>query len=452
MNYQQLKMLDREDAIKIITPEGFKIDTKSLNLFPTLPEVIVFGGEYWKTNDLIANFIIEYVQPINEIDICEFLQEIAYKISSDDTLSSSELRKNVHIDYSIIFDQYNRMLRRNPDTLFDWAESKATFIWFEYILLKRREQQFKKILKVQDNEALSEISARIKQIYNFSDIEMIYLKYFCSQAKVDDLDASLNTFIYLWSKEKFTGKTTVSEYICSFLNGESSKNCESHKSELKRELQLERFDIPNAISSRCTLLDEAGFHDMTKTYDKLKSMITSNSCSIEYKYKNSKRTKKCFRNYIMSSNNDPIWFVKDESERRILSIHFNRPEQTSFEELEKIWYQFVLECNYSTKKLEAIYHEIIMPNSQSGDVKHLMTELGDILSHEKISGCNTLGYFSVSNIMLFPEIIAQKIPRNIVKDVLIRLYGQPDSSQRFYKLRRVNADLQDIQKEIELPF
>jgi hypothetical protein len=452
MTYNDLKKLDRNKAIRMILQDDIKIDTKIENMFPDAPDVIVFGGEYWKTNDLIANFISKFVQPANENDICEFLQDIAYRISSDTTLSNNELRKNVYIDYSIIFDQYNRMIRRNPDTLFDWAESKATFIWFEYILLKRREQQFKKILKVQDNEKLSQISARVKQIYGFSDIEMIYLKYFCSQSKVDDLDASLNTFIYLWSKEKFTGKTTVSEYICSFLNGESSKNCESHKSELKRELQLERFDIPNAISSRCTLLDEAGFHDMTKTYDKLKSMITSNSCSIEYKYKNSKRTKKCFRNYIMSSNNDPIWFVKDVSERRILSIHFTKPERISFEELEKIWYEFVLECNYSVAKLEAMYHEIIMPNSQSGDVKHLMTELSDILSHEKISNCNNTGYFSVSNIMLFPEIVVQKIPRNIVKDVLIRLYGQPDSSQRFYKLRRVECDLQDIQKEIELPF
>jgi hypothetical protein len=154
----------------------------------------------------------------------------------------------------------------------------------------------------------------------------------------------------------------------------------------------------------------------------------------------------------MSSNNDPIWFVKDESERRILSIHFNKPEQTSFEELEKLWYKFVLECNYSVKKLEAIYHEIIMPNSQDGDVKYIMTELKDILSIEKIGACTSTGYFSVSNIMVFPEIILQKLPRNIVKDVLIKLYGQPDASQRFYKLKRLNCNLDDIQKEINLPF
>jgi hypothetical protein len=451
MNYEQLKVLDRDDAISMVIPKGEKINTQIRQLFPHNPEVIIFG-DYWKTNDLIADFINKYVKPENEQKICEFLQDIAYSISSDRVLSNNEARKNVNIDYSIIFDQYNRMLRRNPDTLFDWAEAKATFIWFEYILFKRREAQFIQIVKEQDNEKLSEISSQIKKIYNFSDLEMIYLKYFCSQSKIDGLDASLNTFIYLWSKEKFTGKTTVSEYICSFLNGENRKNCESHKSELKRELQIERFDIPNAISSRCTLLDEAGFHDMTKTYDKLKSMITSNSCSIEYKYKNSKRTKKCYRNYIMSSNNDPIWFVKDESERRILSIHFNKPEQTSFEELEKLWYKFVLECNYSVKKLEAIYHEIIMPNSQDGDVKYIMTELKDILSIEKIGACTSTGYFSVSNIMTFSEIILQKLPRNIVKDVLIKLYGQPDASQRFYKLKRLNCNLDEIQKEINLPF
>lgn len=451
MNYEELKKIDRYDAIKMVIPKDTKIDTRLDNSFPDEPEVIIFGG-YYKQTESVAQFITEFVNPKKEEDIRLFLEDIAFSISEDRTLDSAELRKNVYTSYSIMYDQYNRMVRRNPDALSDWASSRATYIWFEYILMKRREQQFIKIIKSQDNDALNEITAKIKKIYNFTDIEIIYLKYFCSQAKLSDLDASLNTFLYLWSKEKKTGKTTVSEYICSFLNGETSKHCESHKSELSREMQMGRFDIPNAISSRCTLLDEAGFHDMTKTYDKLKSMITSNSCSIEYKYQSSKRTKKCYRNYIMSSNNDPVWFVKDESERRILSIHFKRPTQTSWDELERIWYQFVLECNYSAEKLEAIYNEIIMPNAQAGDVHYLMTELKDIISFDRINNLNTYSYFSVSNVMLMPEIQAQKVPRNIIKDVLVRLYGQPDGSQRFYKKNRVDASLDDLQKAIELPF
>jgi hypothetical protein len=229
--------------------------------------------------------------------------------------------------------------------------------------MKRRSEQFKNILKEQEDKELIKISKKIQQIYSFTEMEMIYLQYFCSQSKLDDLDPSLNTLIYLWGKQKKTGKSTVSAYICSFLNGETKRNEEPHKSELKNEMQLERFAMPKAMTSRCTLMDEGGFFDMKKTYDIFKAKITSNSCEIEYKYKNSKRTKKCWRNYIMTSNIDPIYFIQDEEERRVLPIHFNRPENVSFSELEMIWYKFVLECNLDVDRLTKIYNEIILPQS-----------------------------------------------------------------------------------------
>jgi len=456
MEYETLKELDRENAIQKVTPEGTKLNSTIVNQFPEYPDVIVFGGNYWKSNELISDFIDRYIDPKSETDISSFLQEIAYRIVSDPGLAEQETRKNKNIDYQLIYRQHYS-LYRSPDMLFDWSESKGTFIWFEHILPKRRQKQFAKIIKDQDDEKLTEISDRIKKIYNFSDLEIIYLQYFCSQTKLDDLDPSLNTVLYLWSKEKMTGKTTISEYICSFLNGECKKNADAHKSNLGREMQLGRFDIPTAINSRCTILDEAGFHDMTKVYDKFKSMITSNTCEVEYKYKSSHRPKKCHRNYLMTSNFDPIIFVKDEEERRILSIHFTKPEQTSFEKLEKIWHEFVFECNFSKLKLESIYQESILPNSQAGDIKYVMMELKDILSKDRITACTPSGYFSVSNIMLFPEIITQKTPRNVVKEVLMRLYGEPDKCQRFYKGRReIQGDVEDIlseeNKKIELPF
>jgi hypothetical protein len=98
-----------------------------------------------------------------------------------------------------------------------------------------------------------------------------------------------------------------------------------------------------------------------------------------------------------------------------------------------------------------------LPNSQAGDIKYVMMELKDILSKDRITACTPSGYFSVSNIMLFPEIITQKTPRNVVKEVLMRLYGEPDKCQRFYKGRReIQGDVEDIlseeNKKIELPF
>ena len=447
MTYQELKELDRLDAIRMVLPPEFKIEDRHLYSFPWKSEVIVFGGNYWRSNESIAQFVEEFVNPQTEKDIKEFFEDIVYSIVSDPHLSNSELIKQVNVDYKLLYKQHYA-LYNNPDKVYDWAEAKGTFIWFDSILRNRREKQFVNIKKELDLHALEDISKQIKKVYKFSDAEITYLQYFCSQAKLDELDASLNTFLYMWSNEQYTGKTTVASYICSFLNGEKKRNAEPHTSKLKIEMQFDRFANPKATVSRCTLIDEGGFYDMSKVYDDFKQLITSNSCEIEYKYKVGNRTRRCFRNYIMTSNIDPIYFVQDEKERRILSIHFTQPEEMDFAEIEKMWHKFVLECNLTVLRLEDLYRNFIHPNSQVGELKNVMLELKDIFSKQRIDTCNPQTYFSVSNIMSFNEVTTQKkITRKIVKDVLVKLYGQPDKNQRFYKLNRVvQAD-----DEIELP-
>lgn len=58
---------------------------------------------------------------------------------------------------------------------------------------------------------------------------------------------------------------------------------QNRKSKLSTELQFNKFDRPKAIYNRCTMMNDGGFHDMTKSYDVFKQSITSNSCEIEYK-------------------------------------------------------------------------------------------------------------------------------------------------------------------------
>ena len=80
-----------------------------------------------------------------------------------------------------------------------------------------------------------------------------------------------------------------------------------------------------------------------------------------------------------------------------------------------------------------------------------MLELKDIFSKQRIDACNSQTYFSVSNIMSFNEVTTQKkITRKVVKDVLVKLYGQPDKNQRFNKLNRVVQADDDV--ELPLPF
>lgn len=455
MTFDELNALEKIEAVKMVVPENVELKEKDLHKFPDDPAVIVYVGNYSESDDQFCEFIEKFDTPDSEIDVQNFLEVISKKIVKDPILSDKETIKNVDITYSIVFDQYNRLIRRSPDSLHDWAEAKGTFLWYDSILPKRRHKQFLKIKKVQDNEAMEDISSKIKKIYGFADLEITYLQYFCSQSKLDDLDPSLNTMLYLWSKEQYTGKTTVASYICAFLNGENSRDVDAHKSDLNTELQMDRFDIPNAVSSQCTLIDEGGFYDMSKTYESFKQMITSNSCKIEFKYKSSKRNKSCHRNYIMTSNIDPIRFVKDETERRLLALHFKRPEDIGFTELEKLWKKFVYECNLSAIKLESIYKEVIRPNAQVGEVSHIMIELADILTETKINNCVpiTQASFSISNVQTISEvyILKDKFTRNVIKEVLIKLYGEPDKQQRFYKSRRGINGFGKISDE-ELPF
>jgi 5-methylcytosine-specific restriction endonuclease McrA len=63
-------------------------------------------------------------------------------------------------------------------------------------------------------------------------------------------------------------------------------------------------------------------------------------------------------------------------------------------------------------------------------------ELVDTFSRERINNCSVGSYFSISNVMTFQEVIEQKLSRKVVKEMLIKLYGEPDMCQRFYKSRR----------------
>lgn len=448
MDYGELKKIDKHTAMKIAVEGEFDFHAYK-NSFPDSPAVIVYGSMAWESVDKTIDFINEYVNPKSEKELHRFLEDICKEIVGDERLDSNDYRQQLLVQYRMLYKQHLPLFG-GPNKLTEWAESYGTYIWYSSILKERRQKQFLKIIKEHEQDKLDAVSAKIKSIYKFTDKEILYLQYFCSQTKCDDLDPTLNTMLYLWSNTKGTGKTTVGSYLCSFLNGESDNNTSGHTSELHIELQFDKFDIPNATQSRCTLIDEGGFADMSKSYNKFKQTITMNTCKVEFKFKSGKKPLRCYRNYILTDNDDPIYFVKDEDERRILSIHFKSPKRISWEELKEMWFTFVLECNLPASKLEEIYTSVIMPNSQAGEIKNIMTELVDIFTEHRINLVNgTTTHFSVAHVMSFNEIQTQKISRQTVKKVLTKMYGEPDSHQRFFKSNRKESF--SIEQE-DLPF
>ena len=448
MTYEELKKIDREEAIKIVTGNT-DVKRSDFSDFPDRPDVIVFGGGYCDSEREIVKFIEKYIEPKNEFQVQDFLGDISLRITRDRILSDKDALKKTLVRYQQLYRMYDSLFA-SPTKRIDWSTAYGTYMWYNYIVKERREAQFKNIVKEHDQSALDEISKKIKRVYKFSDREILYLQYFCSQAKRDDLDPSLNTILYLWSKAQMTGKSTVSAYLTSFLNGESTKNPDDHMSTLEKEMQKNRFDIPNAVLSRCTALDEGNSQIMIENYEKFKQMITMNSCSVEFKHKSGFRSMRCFRNYIANSNIDPIYVIQGETERRLIPVHFKLPEHVEWDELEKMWKNFVLECNFSNVKLESIYREVIRPNAQIGDISNEMMELMEVLTEYRMTTIGTSSTFALIHVMSIDEVkYNKKLTREIVEQVLIRMYGEPDKSRRFYKSNR-KPNLGD--KEESLPF
>ena len=110
------------------------------------------------------------------------------------------------------------------------------------------------------------------------------------------------------------------------------------------------------------------------TWKNLMTILSKRShrivAKVEYKYKIGHRERRCYRNYLFTSNTRPEFFVQDEDERRMLSIHFKKPKKLTSDELFEMWYTFVFECNLPAEKLNRIYLGIVLPlNSQVRRVK-----------------------------------------------------------------------------------
>jgi len=453
MTYTQLEDLTAIEAVEMVAGD-VNVDSEVLAQIPTSPLVIIFGWKYWSSNKLIAEFVDEYVNPKDEGELADFFHYLGLTINRDPKLYKADSLKLMNIDYQLLYQQH-RGLFRSPEMLDDWANNRSVYVWFDQILPEKRRVQFQKILKEQNDAALEEATKQIREVYSFSDLEITYLQYFCSQTKLDGFDTSLNIMLYVWSKLKGTGKSTVVAYITSFLNGEEKRNQTPHESKLTFEMQNGRFDIPKAVTSRCTMLDEGGYFDMAKSYNVFKSMITGNSCEVEYKFKVGRVPKKCHRNYAATSNVDPKYFVKDEDERRIGAIHMQPPKKKlTKNELDVLWRNFVLECNLSEDVLTTLYWDVLCKNPQAGEVKDVMTELRHILTKERIDvACGGKPYFVILNLMSFPEIRDQKTSRETIKQVITQMYGEADNQQRFFKINRKAQDYElERVPEPEVPF
>lgn len=221
----------------------------------------------------------------------------------------------------------------------------AESVWWGEIAQQQLKVKTDKLFAIEPcPKKYKEVAARVKEIWQFSDNEIDAFRYFVCQTRREKHNPSLNKSLFLWSGAKQTGKTTVARALAAILNGEESLDGGKFESTFNKEMQINDHDLPLAAQYNCVILDEAMPKDSSKSYGRVKAMLTSNSCSYNQKYGRI-ISMKAKRFYIYTSNDDISDFIQDTSERRFIQILMNKmPKQISFDEIYEIWKAFAQNC------------------------------------------------------------------------------------------------------------
>lgn len=319
------------------------------------------------------------------------------------------------------------------------AERIAELAWYGELAEKRLKEKTDRIFNVKpDPEKYKKASEKLQKVWGFSDIEIDAFRYFICQSRAENHNPSLNKSLYLFSGKKKTGKTTVARAIASVLNGdEKLADATKYESSFNRELQIGAHDLPMAAQYNCVILDEAMPKDSRKTYGRVKSMMTSNSCTYNQKY-GKIITVPAKRYYIYTSNDDISEFVQDSSERRFIQINMERvPRQISFEKIYDYWKEFAQHCEPEENWQDWYdsFEDVVgIEKKEVGSFKDDLLSDGAIL--QAISNTSnytiTLKFFSDLMIVGKPT----RDERKLLKKALEEVIGEPNG----YRWNRLEVE------------
>lgn len=181
---------------------------------------------------------------------------------------------------------------------------------------------------------------RLTACYGLSDIDEKKLHFFVCQVRAGrDFPDSLRRMLYVWGKKKKTGKTTLAKALVCVLNGsEDMERYAYFTTTLQTEMQIKGFAVPKIAECRCAMMDECFFFDMSKSYSDFKKLITGRDGSARLPY-GQEFMWQGLPNYIATSNEPLVNFIKDWNDRRYLSINLeSEPAQkmTDIEVLELV--------------------------------------------------------------------------------------------------------------------
>lgn len=322
------------DAFENETPEDVFIrNGNKLNDLPTTEviDIVYIGGIHrWSESLNVKSQAELYSIVLNAMRKC-LADPIFYdkkKIESFPILSN--------------FFYYCQRLDRSGKTSSE-AEAIADASWNGVICRRNLSENVSKIFKDgPDRQKYLDAVLKIRKIWGFSEKQVDAIRYFICQTRHEKHNPSMNKNIYLWSKAKQTGKTTIARAIVTILNGDKFDNYGKYESTLGTEMSYNAHDLPLAALYNAVLLDEAMPKDTKKSYGSIKRILTSSSCNYNPKFRQVINIK-CKRFYFFTSNDDIIDFVQDDSERRFFAINIeSKPIQNSFDDIYNLWLQFCI--------------------------------------------------------------------------------------------------------------
>jgi hypothetical protein len=198
-----------------------------------------------------------------------------------------------------------------------------------------------------------------------------------------------------------------------------------------------------AAQYNCVILDEAMPKDSRKSYGRVKSMMTSNSCTYNQKY-GKIITVKVKRYYIYTSNDDISDFVQDSSERRFIQINMERvPQKLSFEKIYDYWKEFAQNCEPEKNWQEWYDSFEDVVGIERKDISGFKDELlsnGAILQAIKNTTNYTITLKFFSDLMIVGK--PTRDERKFLKKALEEVIGEPNG----YRWNRLEVEEQLTRK------
>jgi len=433
-----------ESTAKTLDLKQFKIDCSESNQFAGKDSVIerefkdatgieisdLISSEIWREiieldsiNDYFANNTFDSQ---NEIKVrckkiySEYLNEKCF------TDPKKTLKIYGQRGASLITQMFN--LSKYVDSMEKWAEGTANQFWFGSNAIRCITRMVNELLKCEQTPELYRKSIiALKDAFKFSDFQIEMLRYAICQSKYGDCPASKNKAVYIWGKEKGSGKTTIAAMIVSILNGEKDHlNIARYKSTLAQELQFQTFVAPKICSCRAVILDEAAPKDTSKMYNIFKTRITSDGATVRFIHKNQVDLSGK-ANYWMTSNDPPWEFVQDESERRFLEFNIEKRYQNlTTIEIYNLFLNFIQQCK-KEPDWEAWYDSMQLGTEVKGMESKNIDDIRSYFETDEFFKIINNGASQVTVGTFYQQVnfFEKNVSKQTVMNCVVAMFGEP---------------------------